>query len=107
MKIEEKIITDMHDKDIKGSEEDQSRRNVEKEDANENGIQRQLSEEEYEREKDDIVVHLELLMEMLQINREDQKHGCVIRKKVKWQRLQGKGNQRVNMQLAEKLMKLQ
>lgn len=107
MKIEEKMTTDIHNGDNRGSVKDHSRRKVEKEDAKENGIQRQLSEEEYEREKVKIAVHLEILMKMLQINKEDQRNGCVMRKKVKWQRLQEKRNQQVNMQLAEELMKLE
>ena len=57
---------------------------MKKEDAKANGIHRQLSEEEYERDKAEVAIHLELLMEMLQMNKDDQKHGYVMRKKVKW-----------------------
>ena len=37
-----------------------------KENAKANGIWRQLSDEEYEREKAEIKVHLEVMMELLQ-----------------------------------------
>ena len=42
-----------------------------KENAKENGIWRKLSDEEYEREKDEIEVHLKVLMELLQKEEED------------------------------------
>jgi len=71
MKIEKGMTIDSHNRDNIGSEEDHNRRKVKKEDAKANGLQRQLSEEEHEREKVGIVVHLELLMEMLQMNKED------------------------------------
>lgn len=104
MKIEEKMTTDSHSK---GYEEYHNKRKVKKDDSKANGIQRQLSEEEYEREKAEIAVHLELLIKMLQMNKDDQKHGYVMTKKVKWQRLQEKRNQQVNMQLAEEMKKLE
>ena len=71
------------------------------------GIQKQLRKEEYEREKVEIVVQLDVLMEMLQRNEVDQKHGYVIRKKLKWQRLQEKRNHQVNMQLVKELRELE
>ena len=46
-------------------------------------------------------------MEMLQRNEVDQKHGYVIRKKVRWQRLQEKWNHQVNMQLIKELRELE
>ena len=97
------MTTDSHSK---GFEEDHNIRKVKKEDAKENDIQRQLSEEEYEREQAEIVVHLELLMEMLQRSDEDQKHGWTMRRRVKWQRLQEKRNQQVNLEIAEELRKI-
>ena len=42
-----------------------------KENAKENGIWRKLSDEEYEREKDKIKFHLEVMMELLQKKEED------------------------------------
>ena len=99
---EEKMTVDSH---FRGSEKDHNKRK--KEDAKANGIWKQLTDEEYEREKAEIAVHLELLMELLQRNKKDQRHGWTMRKKVKWQRLQEKRNQQVNMQLAEELRKLE
>ena len=55
---EEKMIVDIH---FKGSEKDHTRRKK-KENAKPNGIWKQLIDEEYEREKAEIVVHLYLLM---------------------------------------------
>ena len=51
----------------RGSERDHNRGQKDK-DVMENDIQRQLSKEEYEREKAEIEVQLEVLMEMLQRN---------------------------------------
>ena len=48
------------------------------------------SDEEYEREKVEITIHLELLMELLQENVKNQTHGWTMRKKVKWQKLHAK-----------------
>lgn len=101
--MERMMTSDSHNR---GSERDYIRGQKEK-DAKVNGIQRQLRKEEYEREKDDIVVHLQVLMEMLQRNEVDQKNGYVVRKKVKWQRLQEKRNHQVNMQLMEEIRELE
>ena len=46
-------------------------------------------------------------MEMLQRNEVDQKHGYVIRKKLRWKRLQEKWNHQVNMQLIKELRELE
>ena len=64
---EEKMTIDSH---LKGSEKDQNIRKK-KENAKENGIWKHLTDEEYEREKAEIEVHLELLMELLHINNKD------------------------------------
>ena len=74
------------DSHFRRSDEDQNRRNK-KENSKANGICKKLTDEEYEWEKDEIIVHLELLMELLQRNKKDQRHGWTMRKKVKWQRL--------------------
>ena len=52
MKIEREknMTTDSHSRNGRGSERDQNRMKVKKEDAKTNGIQRQLRKEEYERE---------------------------------------------------------
>ena len=86
------------------SKEDLNRRK--KENAKASGICKQLTDEEYEREKAEITVHLEFLMELLQRNK-DQRHGWTMRKKVKWQRLHAKREQQVNIQLTEELRKLE
>ena len=103
LKMEKMMTSDSHNR---GSEINHSRGQKEK-DAKAIGIQRQLSKEEYEREKAEIAVQLEVLMEMLQRNEEDQKHGYVMRKKLKWQRLQEKWNHQVNMQLIKELRELE
>ena len=64
-------------------DEDHNRRKK-KENAKVIGICNQLTDEEYEREKAEIAVHLELLMELLQRNKKDQRHGWTMRNKVKW-----------------------
>ena len=46
-------------------------------------------------------------MELLQRNKKDQRHGWTMRKKVKWQRLQVKRNQQINMQLIEEIRNLE
>ena len=66
-----------------------------------------MTDEKYERETAEIAVHLELLMEFLQRNKKDQRHGWTMRKKEKWQRLQGNRNQQVNIQLTKELRKLE
>lgn len=81
------MATDSHSR---GTEEDHGRRKVKKEDAKANGIWKQLTNEEYEREKVEIRVHLEVLMELLQRKEKDQMYGYIMRKKVKWHRIQKK-----------------
>ena len=78
------------------SEEDHNRRKK-KENAKVSGICEQLTDEDYKREKAEITVHLELLMELLQRNIKDQTHGWTMTKKVKWQRLHAKREQQVNI----------
>lgn len=63
--IEKKMTTDSHDR---GSKRSHKR---EKEDAKANGIWKQMSDAEYNREKAKIIIHLDLLMELLQRSRED------------------------------------
>ena len=59
MKMGKKMITDSHSRGSGRSHK------VKKEDAKEIGIWRQMNDEEYEREKDEIIVHIEVLMELL------------------------------------------
>ena len=57
------------------------------EDAKENGMWRQWSDEEYKREKVEIIVHLDVMMELLQKEMEDQRFGFLMRKRTKWHKL--------------------
>lgn len=65
-----------------------------------------MTDEDYEWEKAEITVHLEFLMELLQINVKDETHGWTMRKKVKWKRLYAKREQQVNISLKKVLRKL-
>ena len=76
------MTTESHKGESRGSERGHSRK--EKKYAKANGIRQQLTQEEYEKEKAEIAVHLELLMELLQENVRNQRHGWTMRKKVKW-----------------------
>lgn len=58
--------------------------------SKESHSRRKMNDEEYEREKAEINFHLELLMEMLQMNEEDQRYGHTMKRKFKWHRLQVK-----------------
>jgi hypothetical protein len=58
------------------------------EDVKANGICRRMTDEDYEREKAEIKVHLGVLMELLQKEEEDQKCGFLMRRKLKWHKLQ-------------------
>jgi len=77
-----KMTTNSHNR---GSGKSHSRK--EKKYAKANGIRQQWTDEEYEKEeyekeKAEIAVQLELLMELLQENVKDQRHGWNMRKKV-------------------------
>jgi len=99
------MTTKSHKGESRGSEGHHIRRR--EKDAKENGILKQWTNEEYEKEKAEIEIHLELLMELLQENMKGQRHGWQMRKRVKWQRLQQKRDRQINMQLAEELKKLE
>lgn len=94
------------DSHFRRSDEYHNRRKK-KENAKVSGICEQLTDEEYEWEKVEITIHLELLMELLQENVKDQTHGWTMRKKVKWQKLHSKREKKVNIQLTEELRKLE
>jgi len=93
------MTTEGHKGESRGSERGHSKK--EKKYAKANCIRQQLTQEEYEREKVEIAVHLELLMELLWENEKDQRHGLLMRKRVKWQRLQQKRDLEISMQLTE------
>lgn len=99
------MTTKSHKGESRGSERDHRRKKEKYVKAN--GIRQQLTQEEYEKEKAEIAVHLELLMELLQKNMKDQRHGLLLRKRVKWQRLQQKRDLQISMQLTEEQRKLE
>lgn len=99
------MTTESHKRESIGSEGNHV--SMREKDAKENGILKQWTNEEYEKEKAEITIHLELLMELLQENMKGQRHGCLMRKRVKWQRLQQKRDRQINMQLTEELKKLE
>ena len=68
------------------------------EDAKVNGICRRMTNEEYESEKAEIEVHLVVLMELLQKEEEDQRCGFLMRRKLKWHKLQKRKEQLRNAQ---------
>ena len=80
------MTTESHKGESRGSERGHNRKR--EKDAKANGILKQWTDEEYEKEKAEIAIHLELLMELLQENMKGQRHGWLMRKRVKWQRLQ-------------------
>ena len=71
----------------RGSEGSNTRKT---EDAKENGMWRQWSDEEYKREKVEIIVHLDVMMELLHKEMEDQRFGFLMRRRLKWHKLQKK-----------------
>ena len=78
---------------------------VKKENAKENGMRRQMIDEEYEREKDAIEVHMEVMMELLQKKEEDQRCGFLVKRKLKWDKLQRRREQLMNAQYEEEILK--
>ena len=97
------MTTDSHRRDSRGSERDQNRGKG-KEDAKENGIWNKLTDEEYDKELAEIREQFNKLKMMIE---ENQRYGWTRKNKVKWQRLQQKREQQVNMQLAENMRKLE
>lgn len=93
------MTTEGHKGESRGSE--RGHRNKEKKYAKANGIRQQLTQEEYGKEKVEIAVQLELLMELLRENEKDQRYGLLRRKRVKWQRLQQKRDLQISMQLTK------
>ena len=87
------MTTDSHRRDSRGSKRDHNRRK-EKEDAKANGIRKQLTDEEYEKELAEIREQFNKLKLMIE---ESQRIGWRMKKKVKWQRLQQKREKQMNM----------
>ena len=84
--MEKKMTIEIHKGESRGSERGHNRKR--EKDAKANGILKQWTDEEYEKEKSEIAVHLELLMELLQENMIGQRQGWMMRKRVKWYKLQ-------------------
>lgn len=78
MEVEKKMIVDNYERYSEGSPK------IMKEDAKSNGIRRNMNEEENDRELDEIVRHLGLLMDLLQKRDEDRYSGWKLIRKVKW-----------------------
>ena len=77
MKEEKKTTIASHGVDL-----EESHKRV-REGAKENGKQKRMSEEEYDRELTEIRIHFSLLMELLQKKEEDPCLGWKLRRKVK------------------------
>ena len=75
------------------------------EDAKAKGICRRMTDEEYEREKAEIEVHLEVMMELLQKEEEDQRCGLLVKRRLKWHKLQKRKEQLMNAQWKEEIFK--
>ncbi len=83
MKIKKKMTTDSHNRGNRGSEEDHSRRKVNKEDAKANG--KRMSQEKIDKEIVELKEQLDALRRIIE---ESQRLGWVLRKKpVKWHKL--------------------
>lgn len=73
------MIVDSHVKGSKGSHKGA------KEDARANSIKKRMSDEEFDREFNEIKVQLNVLMELLQKGEEDHRYGWVLQKRrIKW-----------------------
>lgn len=86
------MTTDSHSR---SSQRSHSRR----EDAKVNGMR--MSQEEFDREKDEIGFQIGILMKMLQ------KSGWTMRKRVKWQRLRERRNLQVKSEIVEELRNIE
>jgi len=64
-----------------------------------------MSDEEYEREKVEIVFHLEVMMDLLQRNEEDQRCGFIMRRNMRWLRLHKKKEKVMNSQWEDEVLK--
>ena len=82
--MEKEMTTDIHRRGSRGSERDHKRKK-EKEDAKANGIRQQLTDAEYEKELAEVRNQFNKLKLMIE---EIQRVGWLMKKRVKWQRLQ-------------------
>ena len=91
--MKEKMATDSHSRDCRGSERGHNRMKMKKEDAKTDGIQRHLRKQEYEKQVVEIREQFNKLEMMIE---ESQRVGWLMKKKVKWHRLQMKREQMIN-----------
>ena len=68
-------------------------------------MRRQMTDEEYEREKAEIEICLEILMELLQRKEEYQRCGFLMKRNLKWHKLQRRGEEPINAQCKEEILK--
>lgn len=93
------MTTDSH---VKGSERSH---NQMKKNAKAVGM-RKRSDEEFEKALTEVQAQLNVLMELLQQDAEDQRRGWLLRKEVKWHKLQVKLKHRLSIQQREKELKV-
>ena len=101
--MERKMTTESHRRDNKGSQRDHNEGKG-KEDGKTNGIRKQLTDAEYEKELAEIRNQFNKLKLMIE---ETQRIGWFKKMRVKWKRLQQKREQQTNMQLAKNMRKLE
>ena len=101
--MKEKMGTDSHSRDDKGCERGHNRMKMKKQDTKTDGIQRQLRKEEYEKEVAEIREQFNKLELMI---KESQRVGWLMKKKVKWHRLQMKREKMTNARLKEELLRM-
>ena len=90
------MAIDSHSRYCRGSERDHNRRV--KEDAKANGMRKKFTDEEYWKEVAEIWEQFNKLELMI---KEIQRVGWLMKRKVKWHRLQVKREQMINAQLKE------
>ena len=65
-----------------------------------------MSDEEYKREKDEIEIHLEVIMDLLHKKKEDKRCGLLVRIKLRWHKLQKKKKEQLmNAQWEDEILK--
>ena len=94
------MATNGHSRDYRGSGRGHNRMKMKKEGAKIVGIQRLLKKEEYEKEVAEIREQFKKLEKMIE---ESQRVGWLMKKKVKWHRLQMKKEQMIHAQQKERL----
>ena len=83
--MEKKMATDNHRRDCRGS--DRGHKIRVREDAKANGMRKKLTDEEYWKEVAEIKEQFDKLKMMIEMIKESQRVGWLMKKRVKWQRL--------------------